>query len=146
MKMAGITSTWLANFDVRLQLRRQARQLASAWKEKYDYETDILNVGGGFGIHYTDQDHPLPAEEFVRAIVKEVKSKCQENNLKLPAIWIEPGRSIVGPAGFSLYTVGSRKDLPGYPSYVALDGGMGDKSAQLYQAKYSAIGPPSGRR
>jgi diaminopimelate decarboxylase len=143
MKMAGIHAHIGSQiFDVRgfVGCADKLCQLASVWKKKYGYETDILNVGGGFGIHYTDQDQPLPAEEFVRAIVKEVKSKCQENNLKLPAIWIEPGRSIVGPAGFSLYTVGSRKDLPGYPSYVALDGGMGDNiRPALYQAEYSAV-------
>lgn len=58
----------------------------------------------------------------------------------MPAIWIEPGRSIVGPAGYSLYTVGSRKDLPGYQPFVTVDGGMGDNiRPALYQAAYETV-------
>ena len=60
--------------------------------------------------------------------------------MEVPEIWIEPGRSIVGPAGYSLYTVGSRKDLPDHLSYLAVDGGMGDNiRPALYQAKYTAV-------
>ncbi|GHV97165.1 diaminopimelate decarboxylase [Lactobacillus nasalidis] len=143
LQMAGVHAHIGSQiFDVRgfVGCAEKLCQLAEDWRDKYGYETEILNVGGGFGIHYTDQDHPLPAEEFVRAIVKAVKRQCQEKGLELPEIWIEPGRSIVGQAGWSLYTVGSRKDLPGYPSYVALDGGMGDNiRPALYQAEYSAV-------
>ncbi|WP_035173828.1 diaminopimelate decarboxylase, partial [Lactobacillus equicursoris] len=104
------------------------------------YQCQVLNVGGGFGISYTEADTPLPAEEFVRAIVKEIKTYCSQHEMPVPQIWIEPGRAIVGPAGYSLYTIGSRKDLPGYTSYVAVDGGMGDNiRPALYQAEYSAV-------
>ncbi|MGN1408523.1 diaminopimelate decarboxylase [Lactobacillus sp.] len=115
-------------------------ELSSHWLEKYGYQCQVLNVGGGFGISYTEADTPLPAEEFVRAIVKGIKTYCSQHEMMVPQIWIEPGRAIVGPAGYSLYTIGSRKDLPGYTSYVAVDGGMGDNiRPALYQAEYSAV-------
>ncbi len=77
---------------------------------------------------------------FVKAILATLKSQSQTLNWPLPAIWIEPGRSIVGPAGYSLYTVGSRKDVPGLRPYVAVDGGMGDNiRPALYQATYTAV-------
>lgn len=115
-------------------------ELSSHWLEKYGYQCQVLNVGGGFGISYTEADTPLPAEEFVRAIVKGIKTYCSQHEMPVPQIWIEPGRAIVGPAGYSLYTIGSRKDLPGYTSYVAVDGGMGDNiRPALYQAEYSAV-------
>lgn len=115
-------------------------ELSSHWLEKYGYQCQVLNVGGGFGISYTEADTPLPAEEFVRAIVKGIKTYCSQHEMPVPQIWIEPGRAIVGPAGYSLYTIGSRKNLPGYTSYVAVDGGMGDNiRPALYQAEYSAV-------
>lgn len=129
-------------FDVRgfVGCAEKLSKLALEWKEKYGYEARVLNVGGGFGIRYTDEDHPLKPEEFVRAIIKEVKEEYQNTGLTLPEIWIEPGRSIVGEAGYNLYTIGSRKDLPGYNSFLAVDGGMGDNiRPALYQAEYEAV-------
>ena len=73
-------------------------------------------------------------------IVDEIKREAAAANLPLPAIWIEPGRSLVGPAGYNLYTVGSRKEIPGYLPYVAVDGGMGDNiRPALYQAEYETV-------
>ncbi len=129
-------------FDVRgfVGCADKLASLGKQWQDKYGYTIKVLNVGGGFGIRYTEADQPLPPEEFVRAIIKEVKADCQQAGLPLPEIWIEPGRSLVGQAGYNLYTIGSRKDLPGYESYVAVDGGMGDNiRPALYQAKYEAV-------
>lgn len=110
------------------------------WHDELGYEPEVINVGGGFGIRYTAEDDPIAPEAFVDAIVKAVKARAAERNLKTPAMWIEPGRSIVGPAGYSLYTIGSRKDVPGIQSYVAVDGGMGDNiRPALYQADYEAV-------
>ncbi|AQW21381.1 diaminopimelate decarboxylase [Lentilactobacillus curieae] len=110
------------------------------WKSKNGYEAKVLNVGGGFGIRYTESDDPIAPEQFVDAIVKTVKAESAERMLTTPAIWIEPGRSIVGPAGYNLYTVGSRKDVPGIEPYVTVDGGMGDNiRPALYQADYEAV-------
>ncbi|WP_412989685.1 diaminopimelate decarboxylase [Pediococcus siamensis] len=114
--------------------------LAADWQQKFHYEPEVLNVGGGFGIKYTEADDPIAPEAFVDAIVKAVQTRTAEHQLKMPAIWIEPGRSIVGPAGYNLYTIGSRKDVPGLRPYVTVDGGMGDNiRPALYQAEYEAI-------
>lgn len=110
------------------------------WKQAFNYQAEIVNVGGGFGIRYVSADHPLKPEEFVDAIVKTVKKEASKRQLPMPAIWIEPGRSIVGPAGYNLYTVGSRKDIPNLKSYVSVDGGMGDNiRPALYQADYEVV-------
>lgn len=115
-------------------------EVAHAWLEKYGYVTRVINVGGGFGIKYTAEDTPLAPEKFVERIVKVIKQKAAEFQMTLPAIWIEPGRSLVGPAGYSLYTVGARKELPDHLTYLAVDGGMGDNiRPALYQAKYTAL-------
>ncbi len=110
------------------------------WKKSLGYEAKVVNVGGGFGIKYVEGDDPIAPEMFVDAIVKTIKSKAAELGIKMPAVWIEPGRSIVGPAGYNLYTIGSRKDVPGIKPYVTVDGGMGDNiRPALYQAKYEAV-------
>lgn len=115
-------------------------EVASHWQAKYGYQARVINVGGGFGIRYVSVDHPLMPEEFVDAIIKAIKTAVAKTNLDLPAIWIEPGRSIVGPAGYNLYTVGSRKDVPGLKPYVTVDGGMGDNiRPALYQAEYETV-------
>ena len=109
-------------------------------EEKYDFTAEVLNLGGGFGIRYTDQDEPLDVKDFVKIIVEAVKEKSKELDYPMPAIWIEPGRSVVGEAGVSLYTVGSRKDVEGVGSFVAVDGGMGDNiRPALYGAEYDAV-------
>lgn len=115
-------------------------EVAKHWQSEFNYQTEILNVGGGFGIRYVENDHPLAPEEFVDAIVKAVKKAAKVAKIPEPGIWIEPGRSIVGPAGYNLYTVGSRKDIPGYKSFLAVDGGMGDNiRPALYEAEYETV-------
>lgn len=103
------------------------------------YEVEVLNLGGGFGIRYTEEDTPLPVGEYVKVITDEVRRQFSARAYRMPEIWIEPGRSIVGDAGTTLYTVGSIKDIPGIRKYVAVDGGMTDNiRPALYQAKYEA--------
>ncbi|MCD7137295.1 diaminopimelate decarboxylase [Limosilactobacillus balticus] len=115
-------------------------EVAAHWQEKFNYQAAVINVGGGFGIRYVKDDTPLAPEEFVAAIIKAIKTEIKETNLTMPAIWIEPGRSIVGPAGYNLYTVGSRKDVPGLKPYVTVDGGMGDNiRPALYEAQYETV-------
>jgi len=101
---------------------------------------DELSPGGGFAIAYTrDQRAPVP-EEYARAIVEAVREGCERHGLPLPRLMIEPGRSIVGPAGVALYTVGSIKEVPGVRTYAAVDGGMGDNiRPALYDARYEAV-------
>ncbi|GLB46530.1 diaminopimelate decarboxylase [Philodulcilactobacillus myokoensis] len=115
-------------------------EVAKNWRDKYDYVPDIINVGGGFGIKYNENDDPIRPEDFVEAIIKTMKDSVKDDGLPMPEIWIEPGRSIIGPAGYNLYTIGSTKRVPGIKTYVAVDGGMGDNiRPALYQAKYEAV-------
>ena len=114
--------------------------LLKRWHDQYDFTAEILNLGGGFGTRYTAQDQPLAPEVFVSKIIQEVKDQIQKVGLKMPEIWIEPGRAIAGEAATTLYTVGSRKDVEGICHFVAVDGGMGDNiRPALYQAKYEAF-------
>ncbi len=116
---------------------------AAEMKEKLGFTLKTLNLGGGFGIWYTDEDRKIPPEayaEYVEALIEEVKAKAKENNLELPFLVIEPGRSIIGEAGVTLYTVGAIKEIPGVKKYVAIDGGMFDNPRYaLYESKYTPI-------
>jgi len=110
------------------------------WKETIDFLPEVVNLGGGFGIRYTSEDHPIPASMYVEQIVEEVKKQVNELGIAMPEIWIEPGRSLVGDAGTTIYTVGSRKLVPNVRKYVAVDGGMSDNiRPALYEAKYEAV-------
>jgi diaminopimelate decarboxylase len=110
------------------------------WKNELSFESTVLNLGGGFGIRYTDEDDPIPAAQYVEEIIAEVKKQASRYSMNMPEIWIEPGRSLVGDAGTTLYRIGSRKDVPNVRQYVAVDGGMSDNiRPALYQAKYEAV-------
>ncbi|MBC6356893.1 diaminopimelate decarboxylase [Lactobacillus helsingborgensis] len=136
---AHIGSQILETAGFKLEVEK-LMQLVKDWQQKYDYQPHVLNLGGGFGIRYTEQDDTLTAQTFISQIVQTVKKCAQISHLKIPAIWIEPGRSIVGEAGYSLYTIGARKEVPGLLPYVAVDGGMGDNiRPALYQAQYEAV-------
>lgn len=119
---------------------KKLMEVAENWRSQYGYTAKVINVGGGFGIKYTAEDNPLKPEEFVQAIVETIKKEAKEAAFPVPEIDIEPGRSIVGPAGYNLYTTGSRKVVPGYRPYVTVDGGMGDNiRPALYGAKYETV-------
>lgn len=112
----------------------------SNWKEKYQYIPDVINVGGGFGIRYTGEDNPLDLQDYVLAITSAIKGHVSSLNIPMPEIWVEPGRSIAGNAGLTLYTIGSIKEIPGIRTYLAVDGGMTDNiRPALYQAKYEGV-------
>lgn len=115
-------------------------RLMKHWQDEFDYTPEIVNVGGGFGIKYTDDDHPIRPEDFVQQIITTMQEETEKLGVKTPAVWIEPGRSISGPAGVSLYRAGSSKTIPNIRKYVAVDGGMGDNiRPALYGAKYDAV-------
>ncbi|GAA0181784.1 diaminopimelate decarboxylase [Clostridium sediminicola] len=106
-------------------------------QNKYGITLKELDLGGGFGIYYTEEDEPKEPEVFCEAILQTAEEVCKEIGFDMPVLIIEPGRSIVANAGTTLYTVGSIKDVPGIRRYVAVDGGMGDNiRPALYQAKY----------
>ncbi len=118
-------------------------QFVAKMKEKYGFEAEILNMGGGFGVWYTNEDAKLSAKDYrayLVALIDTVKRECKARGLKLPFILLEPGRSIVGEAGVTLYTVGAIKEIPNLRKYLAIDGGMFDNPRYcLYQSKYTAI-------
>jgi diaminopimelate decarboxylase len=108
-------------------------------KEKHGVYLDELDMGGGLGIRYTLGDEPPTVEEYGQVLINAVTESAQELGLELPKLIVEPGRSIVGEAGTTLYTIGSIKEIPGVRTYVAIDGGMGDNPrVALYQARYEA--------
>ncbi len=116
-----------------------ALELVKKAHEQFGYDFKELNVGGGFGIKYTDSCEPQKIGYFVDAIMATIAAFCKDNEMAMPSVFIEPGRFIVGEAGTTLYTVGSIKKIPDIRTYVAIDGGMTDNiRPALYQAKYQA--------
>jgi len=115
-------------------------QTLQEWKTSLSFEPAVLNLGGGFGIRYTNEDDPKPASDYVEEIIAEVKKQAEKYSMSIPEIGIEPGRSLVGDAGTTLYKIGSRKEVPNVRQYLAVDGGMTDNiRPALYQAKYEAV-------
>ncbi len=104
------------------------------------HRIEELNLGGGFGIYYVSGDKPANIKTYAAMVMETINRKAEELNYPMPKIIVEPGRSIVGEAGTTLYTVGSVKDIPGVRKYVAVDGGMTDNPRPaLYQARYEAV-------
>ena len=109
-------------------------------RDELKFEPRKLGAGGGLGIAYTHNDDPPTPRDFVETVRHALESGCAARGLKVPELVVEPGRSIAGPAGVALYTVGSIKDIPGVRRYVAVDGGMGDNiRPKLYGARYEAV-------
>lgn len=106
---------------------------------KTGYTARVVNLGGGYGIRYVDTDTPRKPADYVQAITGAVRREFTRRQLPLPELWIEPGRSIVGEAGTTLYRIGSVKEIPNIRKYVSVDGGMTDNlRPALYQARYEA--------
>jgi len=109
-------------------------------KDLEGIDTQNLNLGGGLGIKYLESELPPSIEYFVNLIVDNVESEVRKNNLMMPKILIEPGRSIVAEAGITLYTIGNIKEIPGIRKYLITDGGMADNPRPiLYEAKYEGV-------
>ncbi|MGI6555209.1 MAG: diaminopimelate decarboxylase [Bacillota bacterium] len=108
--------------------------------KKTGYLIGELNLGGGFGIYYSQGDAPKTIEEYAENIISAATEYAEMYGVPVPRIIVEPGRSIVGPAGTTLYTVGSCKDIPGIRKYISVDGGMADNiRTALYGAVYEGI-------
>src|SRR5690606_5221452 len=88
-------------------------QFAVALRDELSITFKVINVGGGFGIRYIEGDTPLPVKEYISAITDAIKTNFTKANYDWPEVWVEPGRSMVGDAGTTLYTVGTSKDIPG---------------------------------
>ena len=106
-------------------------------KKRYDYDVTEINLGGGFGVVYTNEVRK-PYSFFLDPMMEKIAAKFGELGIAQPAVVIEPGRSIVAEAGITLYSVGQVKDIRDVRNYVSIDGGMGDNiRTALYQAEYT---------
>ena len=109
-------------------------------KDKFGYVIKTLDLGGGFGVYYTEGDNPCEIDDYCKAILTQVNKCCNKLKVLRPNILIEPGRAIIANAGITLYKVGAIKNIPGIRKYVSVDGGMTDNiRPSLYQAKYESI-------
>ena len=107
-------------------------------KNKLGFTTEILNLGGGLGVRYTEKDPEIDYAEKIAEIALVLQNQCDKYGISLPRISMEPGRSIVADAGLTLYTVGSVKEIKGYKNYVSIDGGMTDNPRfTLYESEYT---------
>lgn len=106
-------------------------------KSETSLKIKMLNLGGGFGIQYLPEHDPKPYEKYMEAVSGVVHETCEKLGLDVPFIVMEPGRSICGPAGITLYKIGSIKNIPNIRTYVSVDGGMADNPRYaLYQSEY----------
>jgi diaminopimelate decarboxylase len=104
------------------------------------YTLDDLDLGGGLGVRYTEDDQPVSPETYAEAVASTVRSTCDEHSVPLPRLILEPGRSLIGEAGVTLYTIGVVKQIPEVRTYVSVDGDMSDNPRPaLYDARYSAL-------
>jgi diaminopimelate decarboxylase len=109
-------------------------------KRECGYEIRELNLGGGFGVKYTEYDREISYSSAIAEVARIVRSFCDEHKIAMPRVILEPGRSLVAAAGATLYTVGSVKEIPGFRNYVSVDGGMPDNPRYaLYQSQYTAV-------
>ena len=107
--------------------------------KKFNIKLDEINIGGGLGVKYTDDDNPPSVETIASVIIDSLNKNIEKYRIEKPAIYLEPGRSIISTAGVTLYTVGSSKQVPDMTKYIAVDGGMADNPRpSMYEAKYCA--------
>lgn len=112
----------------------------SDMEKKYGYVCKKLDLGGGYGVRYVEDDPYLDIDKKVSQVADAVKTTCKKLGIDVPEIHMEPGRSIVADAGMVLYTAGTVKKIPGYKNYVSIDGGMSDSPRYaLYKAKYTCL-------
>ncbi|MBP7784461.1 MAG: diaminopimelate decarboxylase [Firmicutes bacterium] len=118
--------------DIMMDFARQAHEATGFVMEE-------LNIGGGLGIRYNSKDDPITARDLAEAVAPALIDAASRYGLPLPSLLLEPGRSIVGEAGTTLYTVNAVKRIEGVRTYVSVDGGMADNPrVALYQAEYEA--------
>ncbi len=112
-------------------------KIMSDFHNRFKFSTQEINIGGGFGIRYTDEDLEKPYSFFMDPIMNQIETWAADTGLDRPTVAIEPGRSIVANAGVTLYRVGAIKSIPGVRKYVSVDGGMTDNiRTALYDAPY----------
>ncbi len=124
--------------DVYLNASTIMLHFASKMREVYGVTFKILNMGGGYGVRYTEADPYMDIEKNIESLAEHIKKTAEELSFPMPQILMEPGRSIVADAGMTLYSVGTVKEITGYKNYVSIDGGMTDNPRfALYGSKYT---------
>ena len=124
------TDPFIANAEVTLDL-------LARWRDEHGVSLAELNLGGGMGIRYTHEDHPVEVHRYGQAVLETVAERCEALGLTPPRLLVEPGRAIVGPSTVTLYEVGTIKPLPGLTTWVSVDGGMSDNiRPALYDAEH----------
>lgn len=125
------SDTYLRGAEIMLNFIAQA-------KEKFGYVAKQLDLGGGYGVRYVEDDPEIDIAANIKQVAKAIKEQCLKLKIDVPKILMEPGRSIVANAGMTLYTVGTVKMIPGYKNYVSIDGGMTDNPRfALYRSSYT---------
>ena len=120
------------------EIEIMAREI-SRINERFGLQLHEINIGGGLGVKYTEEDVPPSTFEIAELIVNKLNEVSEKYNIEPPTLFLEPGRSIISTSGVTLYTVGSSKQVPHGTKYVAIDGGMSDNPRpSMYQAEYSA--------
>lgn len=115
-------------------------EYAARMRESHGFELKVLNIGGGLGVRYTENDPLLDIPERIAEIADHMKAACEKFGVDMPTVYMEPGRSIVANAGVTLYTTGGKKEVKGYRNYVTIDGGMTDNPRYaLYKAEYTVL-------
>ena len=124
------TDPFIANAEVMVEL-------LARWRDEHGLTLSELNLGGGMGIRYTHEDHPVEVARYGEAVLSSVAAACAAHDLPTPMLAVEPGRAIVAPSTVTLYRVGTVKSLPGLRTYVSVDGGMSDNiRPALYEAEH----------
>ncbi|MFE9389300.1 diaminopimelate decarboxylase [Streptomyces sp. NPDC006784] len=125
----------MAGFEVSA---RRVVGLLTRVRDEHGVELPEIDLGGGLGIAYTPEDDPREPHEIAKALGDIVTRECEAAGLAVPRLSVEPGRAIAGPTAFTLYEVGTLKELEGLRTYVSVDGGMSDNiRTALYDAEYS---------
>jgi len=127
------SDVYIATVDIMLDFIAQV-------KTQLGFETEILDLGGGYGVRYTADQPEIDIAANIHMVAKALKEKAAALGISLPHIYMEPGRSIVADAGMTLYTAGTVKRITGYKNYVSIDGGMTDSPRFiLYGAPYTVV-------
>ncbi len=126
--------------DVYLNAATIMLSFGAKMQKEYGVTFKVLNLGGGFGVRYTEDDPYLDVDANIEKLGTHIKKVCSELDINVPQIIMEPGRSIVADAGMTLYKVGTVKEITGYKNYVSIDGGMTDNPRYaLYGSKYTVL-------
>jgi diaminopimelate decarboxylase len=124
--------------DVFLRASEIMLDFIAEMKKKYGYETKVLDLGGGYGVRYLESDPEIDIAANIAEVAAHMKAYCAKISVDMPAVRMEPGRSIVADAGMTVYTAGTVKRIPGYKNYVSVDGGMADNPRfALYGSSYT---------